>query len=81
MVKDSAEIIQAFPLTMGTNVFSSGTTGFEIKSAVIIHMNEDGDITLHSGGNTVVVNAMAGSDWAVSDGVSSIDVSSSCIIS
>ena len=81
MVKESTELIQAFPLGMGTEVFASGVTGYEVRRALIVHMNADGDITLHGGAGTVVVNALAGSDWAIDAGTDSIDVSASCIIS
>jgi hypothetical protein len=81
MVKESTEIIQAFPLGMGTQVFSSGVTGFEIKGSKILHMNEDGDITLHGGSASILVNALAGSDWAIDAGTDYIDVTVSCIIS
>ena len=58
MVKESTDIIQAFPLSTGTNVFGSGVTGFEVHKSLIVHMNADGDITLRDGaGGSVVVNA------------------------
>jgi hypothetical protein len=66
---------------MGTMVFPGGITNFEVRKPLIVHLNEDGDITLNSGSASVVVNAVAGSDWAISEGVSTISISSSCIIS
>jgi hypothetical protein len=81
MIRNGSGNIQAFPLHIGTNVFSADVTGFEIKSGSIVHMLGDGDITLHYSGGTVVVPAVAGSDWAVGDNIISIDVSTACIIS
>jgi len=81
MVKESTDIIQAFPLGMGTGVFTSGVTGYEIRKATIVHMNADGQIVLHGGSAQVTVDVLAGSDWAIDAGTDSIDVSSACIIS
>jgi len=85
MIKsDVGTPIQAYPLKVSTQVFTTGITGGEIKSPLIVHMNADGNITLHyntaATPGSIVVPATAGSDWAVDDYFDSIDVDASCII-
>jgi hypothetical protein len=80
MIKESGQIIQAFPLGMSTNVYPSGVTSFEVNKSLIVHIVEDGDITLIGRGNTITVSVLAGSDWAIDRDVELLDVSSSCIL-
>jgi hypothetical protein len=81
MIRNGSGNIQAFPLHLGTNVFSGAVTGYEIKSGTVIHMNADGDITLNYQGGSIVIPAAAGSDWVVGDNIQSVDISAACIIS
>ena len=81
LIRNGSGNIQAFPLHLGTNVFASGVSGYQIKSGSVVHMNADGDITLNYQGGTVVVPVLAGSDWVVGDNIQSIDISAACIIS
>ena len=81
MIRNGSGNIQAFPLHLGTNVFASGITGFEIKSGSIVHMNADGNITLNYAGGSVTISTTAGSDWAIGDNIQSIDIDADCIIS
>ena len=85
MINSNVEMpVQAYPLKTTTQVFNSGITGGEVKSNLIVHMQADGDITLHYNTDATpaqkVINAIAGSDWAISRDFDSIDVSAACII-
>ena len=77
--------VQAFPIKIGTKVFTSGVTAFEVDDDLIIHMNVDGQITCRYNSDatpgSITVDAAGGSDWAISRDFDSIDVSVSCIIS
>ena len=72
MVKDSGEIIQAFPIHSGTVVgiaASLGATGFKL-----IHAAEDTTVTLaFEDGNTQVVDLPTGEDIAIGRGCKTID--------
>jgi acyl-CoA hydrolase len=81
MTKDSGQVIQAFPLGMGTDVFTSGVTNYEVLQPKILHMNESGTITLSDGVGSVVISAEAGSDWAISNDVKLLTVDVSCLLS
>ena len=82
MVKNSGEIIQAFPVHGNTMVFSGGVTGFETRDYNIIHCNADCTLTFRFGtANSVVVDAAAGSDWAIGNSCTSIDATGAVIIS
>jgi hypothetical protein len=81
MIRNGAGNIQAFPLHIGTNVFTTNVSGYEIKSGSIVHMLADGNITLNYASGAVVVPAVAGSDWAIGDNIQSIDIDAACIIS
>jgi hypothetical protein len=82
LIRNGSGNIQAFPLHLGTNVFTSGVTGYEIKSGSIIHMLEDGNVVLNRNGSVAVtVPAPAGIDYVIGDNIQSIDVDASCIIS
>ena len=76
--------IQAYPLKTTTQIFTSAVTGIEVKSPLIVHMQQDGDIVLHYNSDATpaqkTINAVGGSDWAISDNFDSIDVSAACII-
>ena len=77
--------VQAFPIETTTAVFTTGTTNYEVKGPLLVHMLADGDITCHynTGGTpaTVVISAIAGSDFAIANDFDSIDVGANCIIS
>jgi hypothetical protein len=81
MVKNSGELIQAFPIHGNTQVFAS-VTDFETRDYNIIHCNADTTLTFRFGNsNTVTVDAVAGSDYAIGDGCTSLDSTGSIIIS
>jgi len=82
LIRNGSGNIQAFPLHLGTNVFQSGVTGYEIKAGSVIHMLADGNIVLNrNGAVAVTVPAPAGMDYVFGDNIQSIDVDASCIIS
>jgi len=82
LIRNGSGNIQAFPLHLGTNVFQSGVSGFEIKSGSVVHMLADGNVTLNfQGSAAVVVPAPAGMDYVIGDNIQSIGIDASCIIS
>ena len=81
MVKNSGQIIQAFPINGDTAVLANAS-GFEIKEHKIIHCVTDTDLVFHFGpSNSVTINALAGSDWAIGVGCTHIDSTASIIVS
>ena len=78
--------VQAFPVETTTSVYPSGTSAYEVEGPVLVHMLADGNITCHynTGATTpgsIVVPAIAGSDFAIANDFDSIDVDANCIIS
>jgi len=77
--------IQAFPIKTNTDVFTGAVTAYSVNGPLVVHMTSDGDITCHYNTTgtpgTIVVPALANSDWVVDNDFDSIDVSASCIIS
>ena len=81
MVKNSGQIIQAFPIHGNSMVFTN-VTDFEVRDYSIVHCNEDTTLSFHFGpSNQVNVDAVAGSDWAIGNGCTHIDSTGSVIIS
>jgi hypothetical protein len=76
--------IQAYPLTVSTQVFATDVSAFEVYTPLIVHMLADGDITLHyntvSTPGSIVVPAKAGEDFAIDDYFDNMDVSAACIV-
>ena len=82
MVKTSGEMIQAFPIHGNTMVFNSGVTDFETRDYNIVHCSVDGTLTFRFGAaNTVTIDAVGGSDWAIGNACTSIDATAAVIIS
>ena len=75
---------QAFPIKTTTAVFSSGVGAYEVKDNLLVHMNEAGRITCYYNSDatpgSIVIDADAGSDWAISNNFDSIEIDASCII-
>jgi hypothetical protein len=80
MVTVKQNVIPAFPLGPNTVVHSGAVTALEVYKGNILRMYEDGTITIHHAGGSVVVNAIAGDDYVFTDGIITIDVSVACMI-
>ena len=80
VVKNSGEIVQAFPITAGTYV---GTpSAISAKGYTLVHCNEACDVTFNFGvKGTVVVSATAGMDFAIGEGCETITATGEVIIS
>ena len=66
MVKQSTEIVQAFPVTVNTYVGTANNVKPENRK--IVHAVDDGTITFNFGtGGTVVLDVIAGQDLAIGD--------------
>jgi hypothetical protein len=81
MVRNGAGNIQAFPLDNGTNVYPTGVADLSIHSGTLIHMLEDGNITLTHNKGSIVIPAAGGTDWVVGDNIKTISIDSNCIVS
>ena len=79
MRKDSAEIIQAFPIQ--GNTFVGTPNDFQPKGHNIIHASADCTITFTINGATIDVAVMAGQDLAFDASCSSITATDTCWIS
>jgi len=80
MIKDSAEIVQAFPIQAHT--YTGVPSGFNTSGFSILHAAADGDITFDFGvGGIVVISALAGQDLAFSKDVQAITATAVCWIS
>ena len=75
--------VQAFPIKTTTSVFTSGVTGFEVKGPLLVHMQENGNVTCNynGGSGNITFAALSGFDFVVDYDFDSIDVDVSCIIS
>ena len=78
--KKSGEMIQAFPVTSATYV---GTpTDFGPKGYDLVHCNEDATLTFRfSGASVVIINGVAGQDFAIGDGCVGITATAEVAIS
>jgi len=77
--KNSGEIIQAFPITSSTYV---GTpTSFDPRGYDIVHCNADAELTFNFGAGSVVINALAGQDFAIGEGCVGITATAEVVIS
>ena len=80
MIKDSAEIVQAFPIQ--ANTYSGVPNGFNANGYSIIHSAADADITFDFGTmGVVVISTLAGQDLAFSKDVQTITATAVCWIS
>ena len=80
MVKDSTEIVQAFPIQSHT--YSGTPCSFDATGYSILHAAEDCDITFNFGTmGAVVVTVKAGQDLAFNDNVETITATATCWIS
>jgi len=71
MIKNSAEIIQAFPVKATT--YSGVPNGFNANGYEILHAAADGDVTFDYGvGGVVVLSVLAGQDIAFGSDVQTI---------
>ena len=80
MVKDSAEVIQAFPVEANTHV---GTpSGFNANGYKILHAAADCDVTFDFGIlGSVIISVTAGQDLAFNSDVQTITATATCWIS
>ena len=78
--KNAGQIIQAFPVTASTYV---GTpTAFDPKGYDLVHCNADAQITFDFGTmGTVVIQGVAGQDFAIGDGCVAITATGEVAIS
>ena len=80
MVKNSAEIIQAFPIK--ANTYTGTPSGFNASGYEILHVVADCDITFDFGvGGMVVLSAISGQDLAFGTGVQTITATAEVWIS
>ena len=80
MVKDSSEIIQAFPIQ--PNTYTGVPSAFVTKGFSVIHVGSECDITFDFGTQgTVIVAAKVGQDFAIHSSCQTITASVDCIIS
>ena len=80
MIKDSTEIVQAFPIQ--SNTYTGTPSGFDATGFSILHSAADADITFDFGtAGTVVVSTLSGQDLAFSDNVQTITATATCWIS
>ena len=63
-IKDSAQIIQAFPIHGGTQVVDS-PSAFDMSHYNIVHINTDGNISFDFGTSIISIDVVAGQDFAV----------------
>ena len=63
-IKDSAQIIQAFPIHGGTQVVDS-PSAFDMNRYNVVHINTDGNISFDFGTGIVSIDVVAGQDFAV----------------
>jgi len=80
MVKDSSEVIQAFPVEAGTYV--GVPNGFNANGYKLLHAAVDCDVTFDFGIlGVVVISVVAGQDLAFNDDVQIITATDICWIS
>ena len=67
MKKSGQDTIQAFPIERET--YNGKPTSFDVSNYEVVHVTEDATLTFDfGGGNTVVIEATAGTDLAIGEG-------------
>ena len=80
MVQTNSQIIQAFPIQ--ANTYTGTPSSFDAKGYKVIHVTSDTQLTFDFGTQgTVVLNASAGQDFAISNAVLYITADVDCWIS